>query len=169
MSCSTWRSGCCAAAGRGAPQLRLHDLKRSKETGPTRCPWPSAGNLWEIVERLRRCGATLLFASTTPILDDRHARRKADFDRTQADVARYNAVALAVMGELGARWTTCTGWCRKGGPEGLLSGDGTLHPGGVRPARRGGRRLRPAGPHRAPPPVPGGSPEGPDGRRVQGG
>ena len=62
----------------------LHDLKRSKETGAYQVPLAQyEANLREIVERLRRgSGATLLFASTTPILDDRHAQRRADFDRT---------------------------------------------------------------------------------------
>ena len=57
----------------------LHDLKRSKETGAYQVPLAQyEANLREIVERLRRGGgATLLFASTTPILDDRHARRRA--------------------------------------------------------------------------------------------
>jgi dienelactone hydrolase/lysophospholipase L1-like esterase len=108
----------------------LHDLKRSEETGAYQVPLAQyEANLREIVERLRRggsgSGATLLFASTTPILDDRHAQRKADFDRTQADVARYNAVALAVMGELDVPVDDLHRMVQEGGPEGLLSGDGT--------------------------------------------
>ena len=81
----------------------LHDLKRSKTDGhhqveldrycreppPDRRPHP------------RETDAALVFANTTPILDDRHAARGADFDRTEADVRRYNAAAVAVMGELG--------------------------------------------------------------------
>ena len=39
----------------------------------------------------------MVFANTTPILDERHAKRGGDFDRTEADVQRYNAAAIAVM------------------------------------------------------------------------
>ena len=67
----------------------LHDLKRSKETGAYQVP------LAQYEANLRRDrgapadvepAAALVFATTTPILDDRHARRGADFDRTEADV-----------------------------------------------------------------------------------
>src|SRR5262249_42597770 len=45
--------------------------------------------------------ATIIFASTTPIDDARHARRRAGFDRFEKDVLRYNDAALRVMREHG--------------------------------------------------------------------
>lgn len=77
----------------------LHDLKLGKKTGKHQVePDEYRRNLQQIVERLRReTTATIVFANTTPIDDQRHARRKADFDRTEADVARYNAAAQEVM------------------------------------------------------------------------
>jgi lysophospholipase L1-like esterase len=77
----------------------LHDLKISKQTRTHQVELPQyAANLRQIVERIRKeTSATLIFASTTPILDERHARRKADFDRLESDVRRYNQAALQVM------------------------------------------------------------------------
>src|SRR5438094_7748907 len=81
----------------------LHDLKRDKATGAYQVPLAQyEANLREIVGRLRReTGAALVFATSTPIDDARHARRGAGFDRFDADVQRYNACALEVMREAG--------------------------------------------------------------------
>ncbi|MDQ3701568.1 MAG: dienelactone hydrolase family protein [Chloroflexota bacterium] len=82
----------------------LHDLKRSKasataQSGEYQVPLAQyEANLREIVDRLRRdTSADIVFATTTPILDERHTQRGADFDRFAADVQRYNACATAVM------------------------------------------------------------------------
>src|SRR5262249_15205189 len=71
----------------------LHDLKRSRTDGRHQVePDRYAENLRRIVARIReRTDAALVFADTTPILDDRHARRGADFDRTEPDLPPYNA------------------------------------------------------------------------------
>jgi dienelactone hydrolase/lysophospholipase L1-like esterase len=77
----------------------LHDVKRDKTDGRYQVGLePYVANLERIVARVRgETAASLVFATTTPILDERHAQRKASFDRFEADVARYNAAALAVM------------------------------------------------------------------------
>src|SRR5918912_728842 len=79
----------------------LHDLKRSKADRRHQVELDRyAENLRRIVARIRDgSDAALVFADTTPILDERHARRGTDFDRTEAAVRRYNAAAVAVMTE----------------------------------------------------------------------
>ncbi len=105
----------------------LHDLKRSKSDGHHQVELDRyAENLRRIVARIRDgTDAALVFADTTPILDDRHARRGADFDRTEADVRRYNAAAAAVMGELGVPVHDLHWVVEQGGPEAMLGPDGT--------------------------------------------
>lgn len=81
----------------------LHDLKKFKADGRYQVDLERyAGNLRQIVARIRQeTDAALVFATTTPIRDADHARRGADFDRFEADVRKYNARAVAIMGELG--------------------------------------------------------------------
>ena len=69
--------------------------------------------------------AALVFADTTPIVDDRHAKRGADFDRTEADVQRYNAAAIAIMEELGVPVHDLHWVVEQGGRETMLGPDGT--------------------------------------------
>lgn len=105
----------------------LHDLKRAKEDGHHQVEIdPYAENLRRIVARIRgETDAALIFADTTPILDERHARRLADFDRVEADVRRYNAAAEAIMKELGVPVHDLHWVVEQGGPETMLGPDGT--------------------------------------------
>lgn len=88
---------------RGRPVLvhlncGLHDLKRDKKTKQFQVSLEQyQANLREIITRVRASGAALVFANTTPIDDERHAKRGAEFDRTEAEVRRYNAAAERVM------------------------------------------------------------------------
>jgi dienelactone hydrolase/lysophospholipase L1-like esterase len=81
----------------------LHDLKRTPGTGKRQVePTQYVANLRAIVARVREeTKATLIFATTTPVHDERHARRGAGFDRLEADVREYNTLARTVMTELG--------------------------------------------------------------------
>jgi acyl-CoA thioesterase-1 len=84
----------------------LHDLKRvNPETGsnskdpadPNQAPLDTYGvQLRSISRRLLDSGATVIFATTTPVPDG--ALRP---HRDPEDVERYNAVAVQVMAELG--------------------------------------------------------------------
>jgi dienelactone hydrolase/lysophospholipase L1-like esterase len=105
----------------------LHDLKRSQTDGHHQVELDRyTENLRRIVTRIRAgTDAALVFADTTPILDERHARRGADFDRTEADVRRYNAAAVAVMRELGVPVHDLHWVVEQGGPETMLGPDGT--------------------------------------------
>jgi hypothetical protein len=61
----------------------------------------------------------------TPILDERHARRGADFDRSEADVLRYNAVTASTLRKVGVPIHDLHWVVEQAGPEGMLGPDGT--------------------------------------------
>jgi lysophospholipase L1-like esterase/dienelactone hydrolase len=105
----------------------LHDLKRSKKTHTHQVPIEQYGkNLAEIAVRLNKVApGRVVFANTTPILDDRHAARKADFDRLEADVQAYNAAATKALLPLGVPVHDLHRIVIDGGAEKLLGKDGT--------------------------------------------
>ena len=75
--------------------------------------------------------ATLIFATTTPIDDERHAKRGGGYDRFEKDVRRYNEAALKVMAKHGVivHDLAFPGDARR--REQLLDSDGTHYtPGG---------------------------------------
>jgi lysophospholipase L1-like esterase/dienelactone hydrolase len=105
----------------------LHDLKQAK--GDRRYQVDRAGyeaNLKAIVVRIRKeTSATLVFANTTPIVDDRHAKRGADFDRHESDVRRYNETAIAVMRRAGVPVNDLHAIVEQSGVDKILGADGT--------------------------------------------
>jgi lysophospholipase L1-like esterase/dienelactone hydrolase len=105
----------------------LHDLKLAKKTKRHQVePDPYQANLKQIVDRLRKeTAAVLVFANTTPILDERHARRGADFDRSEADVCRYNDLAAAVLKPAGIPIHDLHAVVAQGNLASLLGPDGT--------------------------------------------
>ena len=109
----------------------LHDLKRSRAGDVYQVPLDRyEANLRRIVARLRgETDARLVFASTTPILDERHARRGGstpiDFNRFEADVRRYNEVALTVMAEAGVPVNDLHRVVAAAGLEATMREDGT--------------------------------------------
>ena len=104
----------------------LHDLKFDKVKKVHQVPTVTyAENLKAIVERLKKATPNVIFASTTPIIDDRHALRKAAFDRTEADVVKFNAKALATMHGLGITVNDLHRVVHDGDAAKLLSKDGT--------------------------------------------
>lgn len=77
----------------------LHDLARDQgRDGPNRVPLPDyEENLRWIVAWLQaNTPGRLVWATTTPVVDEWHAARKG-FVRLQADVERYNAAARRIM------------------------------------------------------------------------
>ncbi len=104
----------------------LHDLKFGKKTNAFQVPPADyEKNLKAIVERLRKETPDVMFTTTTPIIDDRHAGRKADFDRFDKDVKVYNERAVKVMLELGVPVDDLYRIVQDGGPAELLGKDGT--------------------------------------------
>jgi lysophospholipase L1-like esterase/dienelactone hydrolase len=104
----------------------LHDLKFSKKGQKHQVPLGDyEKNLRAIVAKLRERTPHLVFATTTPIIDDRHAGRKADFDRFDKDVRAYNERAVKVMSELGVPCDDLYRIVQDGGPATMLGKDGT--------------------------------------------
>ena len=102
----------------------LHDLKFSKKTFQVP-PADYEKNLRLIVARLKKATPNVIFATTTPILDDRHAARKASFDRFDRDVRAYNERAVKVMLELGSPVDDLNRIVQDGDPAKMLGKDGT--------------------------------------------
>src|SRR5215510_5349155 len=102
----------------------LHDLKLKDHA--YQVPLSDyESNLKEILGRIRReTGAHVIFATSTPILDNLHALRKAGFDRFEADVRRYNVVAMAVMKQAGIPVNDLHKLTEDGGKEKLMADDG---------------------------------------------
>ena len=82
----------------------IHDTKKTKGKEQFQVsPEQYEANLRKIVERLRKeTKATLIFALTTPIIDDRAAktREKAEYELLDASIQKYNDIARKVMKEL---------------------------------------------------------------------
>src|SRR6185437_11525756 len=105
----------------------LHDLKQAKRDKRYQVDRASyEANLKQIVARIRKeTSATLVFANTTPIVDARHAKRGANFDRHETDVQRYNETALAVMRPAGVPVDDLHTIVERAGVEKVLGMDGT--------------------------------------------
>jgi lysophospholipase L1-like esterase len=104
----------------------LHDLKFGKKSNAFQVPPDDyAKNLKTIAERLKKETPYIVFATTTPIIDDRHAARKADSDRFDKDVKAYNERAVKVLLELGVPVNDLYRIVQDGGPAEMLGKDGT--------------------------------------------
>ena len=103
----------------------LHDLKLKEKS--YQVPLTDyERNLKTILERIQRgTKATVIFATTTPIVDTLHAQRKAGFDRLEADVQRYNIAAVSVMKHAGVSINDLHKVVEAEGKEKLMGGDGT--------------------------------------------
>jgi len=82
----------------------IHDTKKSKTTGQFQVPPQQyEANLRKIVGRIRQeTKATVLFATSTPILDERaaKARSKAEYELLDASIEQYNQIGCKLMEEL---------------------------------------------------------------------
>jgi lysophospholipase L1-like esterase/dienelactone hydrolase len=112
----------------------LHDLKLDQKTKQYQVPLDAyASNLEKIITTIQKVTSNILFASTTPIEDARHSSRKANFDRLEADVLKYNVTALQVMNRLNIPVNDLHRIVIDGGMETMLGKDGTHYtPAGYR-------------------------------------
>lgn len=103
----------------------LHDLKL--KDGSYQVPLADyEKNLQAILDRIQKeTKAKVIFATSTPILDNLHAQRKAGFDRFEADVQKYNNAAMAVMKRAGVPVNDLHKLVEDGGKEKLIGPDGT--------------------------------------------
>lgn len=105
----------------------LHDLKLSKAKKTHQVPVEEyAKNLKAIAAELQKVApGRVIFANTTPILDERHAKRKADFDRLDADVKAFNVAAENALLPLGIPVNDLYRIVTDGDPAKMLGADGT--------------------------------------------
>jgi hypothetical protein len=75
----------------------LHDLKVQSDGTRLVSPEAYETNLRVLTRRLQATGATLIFATTTPVPD---AIERLKVRRVAADIPRYNEIARRVMAEL---------------------------------------------------------------------
>jgi lysophospholipase L1-like esterase len=82
----------------------IHDTKKFKTTGKFQVsPEEYESNLRKIVEQIRdKTDAVVIFATSTPIFDDRAAKVRAgrDYELLNASIEQYNEIARKVMVDL---------------------------------------------------------------------
>ena len=82
----------------------IHDTKKDRKSGSFQVPPESyEKNLRAIVEKIRQeTGAKVIFATTTPIIDDRAGPKRANatYELLDASIVEYNRIASRVMQEL---------------------------------------------------------------------
>jgi lysophospholipase L1-like esterase len=100
----------------------LHDLKYTDKFQVP--PVQYAANVVRIIEKLRAASAKVVWVTTTPVDDDRHAQRKAGFRRIETDVATYNTVATPIMRNLRVPVVDLHDLVVHGGVSGMLGKDG---------------------------------------------
>ena len=106
----------------------LHDLKVDPATGDFQVPIEEyRDNLQAIAERLGRTGASLIWASSTPVIDEWHQARK-EFNRHDEDVVRYNTAAAEVMAAAGITVNDLYALIAARDPKAMLSPDGVHYP-----------------------------------------
>jgi lysophospholipase L1-like esterase len=103
----------------------LHDLKLKGSTYQVPL-LDYEKNLKMILDRIQKeTNASVIFATSTPIVDTLHAQRKVGFDRFDADVQKYNDAAVAVMKQAGVPINDLHELVEGRGKEQLISSDGT--------------------------------------------
>ena len=103
----------------------LHDVKCHPDPPRLQVPLERyRQNLSAIVQRLGRTGAALVWASSTPVVEDRHARRGCGFDRFNRDVEAYNAAAEGVVTGAGIHVNDLHAAVVAAGAETLIGADG---------------------------------------------
>lgn len=109
----------------------IHDTKKFREGGQFQVPPDKyEANLRTIVERLRKeTKAKVLFATTTPIIDDRAAagRTKAAYELLDASIRQYNEIATKVMAELDVPVDDLRGALGDGDSQAKLVGGDGVH------------------------------------------
>jgi lysophospholipase L1-like esterase len=103
----------------------LHDIKRLRDADDIFVPLERyRSNVTEILRTLvERTSARVIWATTTPVNQTRHAERKG-FDRYERDVADYNRTAVDVARELGVEVNNLWETVMRSGRDALLGEDG---------------------------------------------
>jgi lysophospholipase L1-like esterase len=96
----------------------LHDIKVFPANPTTNVPRAEyEENLKKIIQVARALAEDVLWVRTTPVEDDRHNSRSAQFKRYHADEVAYNQIADTVMGGLGVPAIDLNLFTRNLGPD----------------------------------------------------
>ena len=103
----------------------LHDLRKERGSGQARVPLDDyRANVAEIFGKLNdQTNAKVIWATTTPVNEQWHREQK-DFDRFEADVVAYNAVAIEIARQAGAAINDLCTVMTQAGADAYLSPDG---------------------------------------------
>ena len=103
----------------------LHDIKRLRDADDIFVPLGRyRSNVEEILRTLvERTSARVIWATTTPVNERRHAERKG-FDRHERDVAEYNRAAVDVACDFDVEVNDLWRVVARAGRDGLLAEDG---------------------------------------------
>jgi lysophospholipase L1-like esterase len=125
----------------------LHDMKYDLEMGLHQVSLRRfEENVYTIVMRLQSdTRARLVWATITPVVEERHNEAGRDFRRFERDVALYNETALRVMREAGVEVDDLHAFVVERGVEQMVSEDGVhMTPEGSRVlGREVGRYVEP--------------------------
>lgn len=103
----------------------LHDLRLWHDSRGRQVPLPDyRANLGRIVRRLQATGAPLVWATTTPVDDERNAATAGEFHRANRDVLAYNTAARDVAQAAGIPVNDLYAVVVAAGPGRYLGGDG---------------------------------------------
>lgn len=101
----------------------LHDLKTERDSDLHQVPLSQyKQNLAEIADRLGGVGKTIVWATSTPVIYERHLSK--GFDRRQEDVDAYNTAALEIVNSAGFAVNDLHAAILQAGSEKCLSSDG---------------------------------------------
>jgi lysophospholipase L1-like esterase len=104
----------------------LHDMRHWHDERGVQVPIERyRDNLTEIVGRLGTTGKTLVWATTTPVIDSRIEATVPGFVRRNEDVVAYNAAAAEIVEAAGLPVDDLFGVLTEAGPEEMISPDGT--------------------------------------------
>ncbi len=96
----------------------LHDIKRDPVTNqPQIATDYYVANLRVILNEGKRLARRVIWARTTPVIDERHNRLNTAFRRCVADVEAYNAIADDIMRERGVPIIDLFTFTRNLGPD----------------------------------------------------
>jgi lysophospholipase L1-like esterase len=102
----------------------LHDIKKPLDSDAIEISLDEyRENVRDILQRLKNSGATVIWATTTPVIGERHHAIKG-FDRWEPDVDTYNEVALAIARELEVPVDDLFSVVMQAGKAELLTSDG---------------------------------------------
>jgi acyl-CoA thioesterase-1 len=101
----------------------LHDIRRQRGGSGCQVPLDAyCDNLRNVVARLKATGRRLIWATTTPVIYQRHVSR--GFDRYEDDVSAYNGAAAGIMRAAGVAVNDLHAAVVQAGVEECLGSDG---------------------------------------------